>query len=495
MATAHSSYRPRDPTASVVYPVLSEHWETWVARHEEAGQAIPAYVRREVDSFLRCGDPTNGFLRLYCGQCRATRVLPFSCKTRSLCSSCAARTMADTAAHLVDRVIAPDVPVRQWVLTLPFAIRRWVAFDERLLSELHRIAVRAISDWLRASAAARTRAKTADKRLAEPGAVTFVQRFGDALRLAPHFHIMVSDGVFARRRSRKCKAGRVYFRTTPAPTRRDVQGIVDRIAREGTAALTRSRRDTNEEASLIDGCAAIAVRPVRPVGPHCVRDGEPTRRRILPDQCAERDGWNLHAGTRVAAHRPLALERLLRYAARPVIAEDRLELLSDGRIKITLKRAWSDGRAFVVLSPEAFLTRLVALIPLPHSNLTRYSGAWSARSRWRDDAIPGRSRDRAVSERNRNKPELRPRRLAWADLLKRVFGLDAFQCHCCPARMMVVSVIEQPTVIEAILAAIQLSAPGRRRAPARDPPESDSGAFDDAPCNDDPLDPAWGEPA
>ena len=33
--------------------------------------------------------------------------------------------MADTAAHLVDRVL-PEAPVRQWVLSLPFSLRyRW----------------------------------------------------------------------------------------------------------------------------------------------------------------------------------------------------------------------------------------------------------------------------------------------------------------------------------------------------------------------------------
>ena len=35
---------------------------------------------------------------------------------------------AGTAAHLVDRVI-PAVPVRQWVLSLPYAVRYRVAFD------------------------------------------------------------------------------------------------------------------------------------------------------------------------------------------------------------------------------------------------------------------------------------------------------------------------------------------------------------------------------
>jgi hypothetical protein len=39
--------------------------------------------------------------------------------------------MADTAAWLVDRVL-PEVSVRQWVLTLPFALRYRLAFDAEL---------------------------------------------------------------------------------------------------------------------------------------------------------------------------------------------------------------------------------------------------------------------------------------------------------------------------------------------------------------------------
>ena len=41
--------------------------------------------------------------------------------------------MADTAAHLVDRVV-PHVPVRQWVLSLPFALRYRLAYDAKLVS-------------------------------------------------------------------------------------------------------------------------------------------------------------------------------------------------------------------------------------------------------------------------------------------------------------------------------------------------------------------------
>jgi hypothetical protein len=46
---------------------------------------------------------------------RLDRVVPFSCTRRRFCHSCGSRSMADTAAHLVDRVF-PQIPVRQWVL-------------------------------------------------------------------------------------------------------------------------------------------------------------------------------------------------------------------------------------------------------------------------------------------------------------------------------------------------------------------------------------------
>ncbi|PYV43136.1 MAG: hypothetical protein DMG09_01050 [Acidobacteria bacterium] len=59
------------------------------------------------------------------------RIAAFSYKGRAVCSSCSGRRMVHTAAHVVDRVLA-KVPVRQWVLSLPFpcvtawlTTRRW----------------------------------------------------------------------------------------------------------------------------------------------------------------------------------------------------------------------------------------------------------------------------------------------------------------------------------------------------------------------------------
>ena len=56
-------------------------------------------------------------------------------RSSSFCPSCGGRRMADTAAHLVDRVF-PNVPVRQWVLSLPFALRYRLAYDAKLVTDV-----------------------------------------------------------------------------------------------------------------------------------------------------------------------------------------------------------------------------------------------------------------------------------------------------------------------------------------------------------------------
>jgi hypothetical protein len=55
--------------------------------------------------------------------------------------------MAETAAHLVDCVIAP-VPVRQWVLSLPIPLRLLLAAQPQLLAPLLQVIHRVIAAFL-----------------------------------------------------------------------------------------------------------------------------------------------------------------------------------------------------------------------------------------------------------------------------------------------------------------------------------------------------------
>ncbi|MGH8647633.1 MAG: transposase zinc-binding domain-containing protein [Gammaproteobacteria bacterium] len=73
--------------------------------------------------------------------------MAFSCKRRGFCTSCGARRMAETAAHLVDHVI-PRVPVRQWVISFPIPLRVLFAAHPQLLAPALQIVHRVISTFL-----------------------------------------------------------------------------------------------------------------------------------------------------------------------------------------------------------------------------------------------------------------------------------------------------------------------------------------------------------
>ncbi len=96
--------------------------------------------------------------------------------------------MVETAAHLVDHVF-PQLPVRQWVLSLPKRLRYFLRHDRRTVTAVLTIFLRVVEQVLR------ERAPGAAPK-ARLVAVSFVHRFGSALNAHLHFHCCVIDGVF-----------------------------------------------------------------------------------------------------------------------------------------------------------------------------------------------------------------------------------------------------------------------------------------------------------
>ena len=138
---------------------------------ERSGGHLPGFVRQECEDYLQCGLLEHGFLRVKCDGCRHEHLIAFSCKRRGFCPSCGARSMVESAAHLVDRVF-PEASVRQWVLTFPFTLRFLFAAHPDALTQVLAVVQRGISTFivqqagLKVSSGART------------GAVTLIQRFG-----------------------------------------------------------------------------------------------------------------------------------------------------------------------------------------------------------------------------------------------------------------------------------------------------------------------------
>jgi hypothetical protein len=116
------AYQPRQPRQTALWQTIQREWNGFRHSSGEDGRHIPAFVDSGVRRFLSCGSLASAFARLRCTSCRAELLVAFSCKVRGLCPSCDGRQMASPPAHLVDDVI-PAVPVRQWVLALPFWLR------------------------------------------------------------------------------------------------------------------------------------------------------------------------------------------------------------------------------------------------------------------------------------------------------------------------------------------------------------------------------------
>jgi hypothetical protein len=147
--------------------------------------------------------------------------------------------MGERAAHLVDGVLG-GLPVRQWVLTLPFRLRHRLAYDHRLCRAVLGVFVRA----LLGSAQRRARALGIGGRA---GAVTAIQRCGSALNVNPHFHSLVPEGVFAEQRDGSQRF--VPLREPPSDV--EVARLLARV--RGRILRLLRRHDIDLEGSSDDG--------------------------------------------------------------------------------------------------------------------------------------------------------------------------------------------------------------------------------------------------
>jgi hypothetical protein len=301
-------YARRVPEESILYQTVAEHLPEFLAQAEESGRNIPAFVERELRRYLECGILEFGFLRVQCTICKHDRVVAFSCKGRGFCPSCGGRRMADTAAFLVDRVL-PVVPVRQWVVSLPIALRYKLAYDSKLAAKVLDLFVRSVFASLRQ----RARARYGRGRY-ECGSVTFQQRSGDAINLNPHFHAIVLDGVFDYGDTDSPR-----FRYLPPPTDAEVERTLRRIVRRLRSLLVRLglTPDTDADAAdplpqeepLLAEIYAASVRSRTAIGERAgrgmIRIGEfvdpEEATYVTGPRCASIDGVSLHANVAVPA--------------------------------------------------------------------------------------------------------------------------------------------------------------------------------------------------
>lgn len=468
-----SEYQRHKPEETALYGIIEQNLPSFQSHLTNADISLPGFVHDEFRKYLRCGLLKHGFLRVKCNGCRFEHLVAFSCKLRGFCPSCGARRMIETSAYLIDHVI-PEAPVRQWVLSFPWPLRLLFARQPSTLSRCLAVITRAIETHL-IKRAGLTRSSGA-----RSGIVTLVQRFGSALNLNIHLHMIILDGVYFAGAHNEVK-----FHQVPAPTQVELQSLLNRVIHR---VIRRLERDgllipDPEQPWLdldfhepLDSVSAASVRYRIAMGPHSgsrtltLHDPSFIKTDKSPKPLTvDRDGFSLNAAVSCKPYQRDRLERLCRYVTRPAICLERLTVRNDGQIQYALKNPFRNGTTHILFSPLDFLSKLAALVPRPRHHLVRYHGVFAPNARIRKRIVPTKGKKAKIkkkSDKGEHKPETEAKveddliaPLSWAQRLKRVFNLDINLCPFCGGTLRVIADITDPVIIQKILNHIEAQPP------------------------------------
>jgi hypothetical protein len=302
--------------------------------------------------------------------------------------------MMSITRHVMDAVL-PHVPTRQWVLSLPHALRYRLAYDHALCRAVHRVLAKAVRRYLRRLARAQGHSD------AETGSVTFL-KIRRRAHLNLHLHLIGLDGWFHR-----AAGGALVFERAPTPNLLDVENVVldvhGRVLRllEKQGLLEAGAdddlaRDAPALAVCYEGAVTQRVglghmkgRPVMKLGMSLPRHLASARERVerAGPLCARIDGFDLHGQVAFGAGDRERLQELVRYCARPALANDRLTKCDDGRNLLRLKAPWRDGTTHLCFEPVELMERLAAQIPRPRVNLVLYAGVLARNAKLRKSVV------------------------------------------------------------------------------------------------------------
>ena len=320
------TYKRHQPEETILYQVIADNVNTFfdMIASSDTGKPLPGFVRREFDKYLACGILSRGFVRVKCRECRESMVAAYSCKTRGFCPSCAARRMSERGVHLTENVL-PWVPMRQWVLSVPFELRYWMAADCALLKRVNRIVIQEIDN------AIRKKMRELGFDGGEWGQVSFLQRAGGAVNMNLHWHVLAIDGFYTGDNKEN-----LCFHRTGELTDRQLKKVLTRVSKRVIKHLRKTGKLAAADEQMIDeeapdlfshikgssvmGRIALGERAgqrVRRIGGSFGYEGEkPLMRGYL---CASMNGFSIHAATSIRAYDRDGLEKLIRYVGRGAI--------------------------------------------------------------------------------------------------------------------------------------------------------------------------------
>ncbi|TFG92595.1 MAG: transposase [Syntrophobacterales bacterium] len=391
-------YRPRHPERTVLYRVLFHHFDRFLTEYEDRFEREYGFfrpiVREVVEKYLDCGNPRSGFARIRCPDCAEERLVMFSCRTRGFCPSCHGKRIEEWGEWMRETLLL-DVPHCQVVFTIPKRLRVFFKFNRRLLGDLCRCALRALTRYF----------EVVTGSALTPGIIAAIQTFGDRINLHMHLHFLVTEGGA------------------------DEAGVFHKIPRIDDSRL-----------------AEIFAREVLSML---------VRKELLSPEWAERilswrhTGFNVHSLVR-AKTKPEA-ERVGKYMIRPVLALERLTFLEpEGKVGYRWGR---DGAEQETMDYLEFIARVTSHIPDKGQVMVRYYGLYANAHRGKvKKASLSPSALRLVEDDLKRIPSK-----GWAAMIRKVYEVDPMVCPKCGGRMKVVAFLAEYAVVDRIIDHLKLT--------------------------------------
>lgn len=278
--------------------------------------------------------------------------------------------------------------------------------------------------------------------------MAFIHRFGSSLNEHVHFHVCVIDGAFQ-----------------VMPGDADADADAEALA---PGVIFGAPKLRFHPAGGIDGAVAAQVQA-------------DVRRRVLRafmgrgllESCDAKDmlayqhsGFSVDAGVCIEAHDRAALERLLRYCARPPFAMERLRKAGTALVYRGAKQhsePAGDKRGSKVdeleLTQMELIARIAALVPPPRTHRHRYFGVLAPNSPLRAGvtALAAPAQQAAVQTGQIGTGTGAP-------------GVLPLLCPMCGGQMRLIAFITEDTRIRKILDHIGVDSQPLRISPARGPP-------------------------
>jgi hypothetical protein len=417
--TARNRYVPRG--RNELHTIFERHFPDFCEQYDEKyaatyGRYRLKRIQQLGERFSTCGDYLQGVARIRCTnpECGHDYFRPFSCKGFYLCPSCSRKRTILFAENLANKVLL-KLPHRQFVFTMPKALRPFFRHDRRLFAEVSRLIYDILRDFYHEAAG----------RPLLTGMVIAHQSFGDQLRFNPHFHAIVLEGGFD-------DEGTFFFIPFSG-----LQSMIE-VFRRRVIKLLVDHELLNENFA----------------------------RNLLS---WKHSGFSIDNSVRILDE--FAQESLAEYIARPPISLKKIHYEPfKGRVLFHTKYSEYFKQNLHMFDALDFLAELTQHIPPKGLQLIRRYGLYASRTKGRWEALPWVAERapegwRATHQRGVAAEDLGyeplsegdeeiavdARKRARARLLAKVYEVDPFVCPKCGAEMKVIAIIEDPDELKRIL--------------------------------------------